>query len=79
MVAPKLKECYRRGLEVFLFFGELNAGRDDGKPLTEDDRVFLKKNKPEIVLELGSLLDGVKVSYDSFLEDRRQLPAVKIK
>ncbi len=63
-----LKNCWRRGIEPFLYFGELSAHRIDRVPLTESDRVFIRMNKPEIVREIETLLDGERVSFDRFID-----------
>ena len=65
-----LKECYQRGLSVFLFFDELNASRDDGEPLTENDRGFLRENRDFLIFEIKDQTYGPRVSFDLFLEDR---------
>ena len=65
-----LREYWQRGIEPFLFFGELSAHRIDKTPLTESDRIFIRMNKTEIVREIKGALHGQRVSFDKFLEDR---------
>jgi len=67
---PKLKKCWRQGVEAFLFFGEFTAHRVDKTPLTESDRIFIRMNKKEIIAEIKSIPDGVRISFDKFLLDR---------
>ena len=66
-----LQNCWQRGIEPFLFFGELSAHRIDRAPLTEADRVFIRKNKAEIVREIKTLLDGERINFDQLQDDRR--------
>ena len=65
-----LKQCWGRGLNALLYFGKLSAGRDDGAPLTESDRTFIRMNKKEIIGEIKNLTSGQRVSFDQLLEDR---------
>ena len=70
-----LRQCWRREIEAFLFFGELNARRITGTPLTEADRIFIRMNKPEIIEEIKSISAGKRISgkelYGALLEDRQ--------
>ena len=63
----KLHEGWRRGIEPFLFFDELNVTRDDGAPLTDDDRTFVSQNREELIFEIKDLTYGPRVSFDGFL------------
>ena len=68
-----LKKCWWRGIEVFLFYGELNAHRMDNKPLTDTDRLFIRTNKLIIIEEIRSPSTGKRISgeefFKPFLED----------
>ena len=78
-----LKKCWQRGIEPFLFFGELNAHRIDGASLTEPDRIFTRMNKTEIIEEIRNISSGTSIDGDEFfkpfLEDRHQCGQLKKK
>ncbi len=59
-----LKLCWQRGLTVFLYFGELNATRDDGAPLAQADRIFIRMNKTEIIEEIKK--PGIRIDAEKF-------------
>ncbi len=68
-----LKQCWQCGLEPILFFNDFQARRKDGKPLTEDDRIFLRTNKSLIIAEIKSISFGERIGgeklYGALLED----------
>ena len=74
----KLNEGWLRGIEPFIFFGELNASRTDGTPLTDGDRLFVSRNKEELVFEIKDLTYGPRVRFESFIEDRQLNPYKRI-
>ena len=53
------------GLDVFLYFGKLNARRTDGL-LTASDKSFLTKHKDELIKELKNLTAGIKIEGEQF-------------
>lgn len=73
---PTLKQCWQCGLEPILFFDDFQARRKNGKPLTEDDRIFLRTNKPLIIAEIKSISFGERIGgeklYGALLEDRQR-------
>lgn len=69
-----LKRCWSRGVEPFLFFGELSAHRIDKAPLTDSDRLFIRMNKTEIIEEIKNITAGERITFDQFVIDRGGLP-----
>ena len=71
-----LKKCWRRGIEPFLFFGELNAHRIDRASLTDTNRAFIRTNKQIIIEEIRNLSTGKRISgeefFKPFLENRQK-------
>ena len=61
-----LRLCWKRGLTIFLYFDELNATRDDGAALSEEDTVFLQKHKAAIIEEITILSSGTRISGEDF-------------
>jgi len=60
-----MKIARSEGLEVFLYVGKLNARRNDRK-LTDTDKLFLKKNKVELISEIRDLSSGTRISGEDF-------------
>ena len=61
-----LHECWRRGIEIFLYFGELTAHRVVGSLLTDGDRKFIRVNKPYIIEEIRSISAAPRISGENF-------------
>ncbi len=65
-----LRAAWQRGLNPLLYFGQLCCRRDDGTPLTDADRDFIRAHKAEIVAEIkkdtarGRVIDLERIAAD---------------
>ena len=61
-----LKKCWQRGIEPYLFFGQPEAQRTKGQPLTDSDRILLQVNRLDIIKELKNLSAGDRIEGERF-------------
>jgi hypothetical protein len=55
MKIATLQLAWKKGITPIIYFGRLQATREDGVPLTESDKCFLWRNKTALAKEISSL------------------------